>query len=81
MSVKVQAERKVHRELRAREALEQELNKYRDYCSIQEQEIEALRALLVKHGIEVTHTEERPVSGVRMDVVVEVNEQSEQDGT
>lgn len=74
MSVKVQAERRVHREIRAREALEQELNKYRDYCSIQEQEIDVLRRLLHKHGIEVAHVEERPISGVRMDVVAEVNE-------
>lgn len=74
MSVKIQADRKVHREIRAREALEQELNKYRDYCSIQEQEIEVLRGLLRKHGIEVSHVEERPISGVRMDVVAEVNE-------
>ncbi len=76
MSVKIQAEKRLARERRCREALEQEILKYRDYCTAQENEIDLLRGLLRKHGIEFEHTE-RPVVGSRIDVVAEVNELSE----
>lgn len=77
MSVKMQSERKLQRERCIKEALEQELAKFREYCAAQEQEIEALRALLRKHSI----TPETGYSGPRrpslintMDVVAEVNQ-------
>lgn len=73
MSVKNQAERRLLKERRAREACEQELTKFREYCAAQEREIEALQGLLRKHGIEF-QTTERPVMGSRIDVVAEVNE-------
>ena len=73
MSVKVQAERRLLRERRAREAVEQELSKFREYCSAQEREIEILQGLLKKHGIEFD-TIEKPVVGSTIDVIAEVNE-------
>lgn len=76
MSVKIQAEKRLARERRCREALEQELLKYREYCTAQENEIEALQGLLRKHGIEFERVE-RPVVGSTIDVVAEVNEFSE----
>ncbi len=76
MSVKIQAEKRLARERRCREALEQEILKYRDYCTAQENEIDLLRGLLRKHGIQFEHTE-RPVVGSTIDVVAEVNELSE----
>ena len=76
MSVKNQAERRLLKERRAREALEQELAKFREYCSAQEREIEALQGLLRKHGIEFQSTE-RPVMGSTINVVAEVNEPRE----
>lgn len=78
MSVKKQAERKLHRERRIKEALEQELAKFREYCAAQEQEIEALRSLLRKHGIAIEGRNgdagEKPVLSNKMDVVAEVNQ-------
>ncbi|GAB6024805.1 Voltage-gated hydrogen channel 1 [Chamberlinius hualienensis] len=79
MTVQVQADRKVHRERCARQALEMELNKYRDYCALQEEEIEMLRGLLRKHGIEFLEVKQRPISGVQMNVVAEVNEEEYSD--
>ncbi len=76
MSVKIQAEKRLARERRCREALEQEILKYREYCTAQENEIEALQGLLRKHGIEFERVE-RPVVGSTIDVVAEVNELSE----
>ena len=73
MSVKTQAERRLLKERRAREALEQELTKFREYCAAQEREIEALQGLLRKHDIDF-QTTERPVMGSKIDVVAEVNE-------
>lgn len=77
MSVQIQADRRVHRERCSRQALEMELNKYRDYCAIQEQEIEELRGLLRKNGIEYLQVKQNQISGVQMDVVAEVNEECE----
>ena len=76
MSVKIQAEKRLARERRCREALEQEILKYREYCTAQEKEIEALQGLLRKHGIDFDRVE-RPVVGSTIDVVAEVNELSE----
>ena len=72
MSVKTQAERRLIKERRVREAIEQELSKYREYCSAQEREIEALQGLLRKHNIQYDLVE-KPVMGSRFDVVAEVN--------
>ena len=76
MSVKVQAERKLTREGKLREALEHELSKYRQYCTEQEREIEALQMLLKQNGIEFTKNE-RPVMGSQLSVVAEVNNPSD----
>ena len=76
MSVKVQAERRLTRERRTREAVEQELAKFREYCAVQEKEIEALQALLRKHQIDF-ETVEKPVVGRTIDVIAEVIEYNE----
>lgn len=78
MSVKRQAEKRLLRERRLRQACEQELTKYRDYCSTQEQEIEILRGMLRKHGIEDANKLDRqPVVISTIDVVAEVNQVSD----
>lgn len=79
MSVKIQAEKKLLREKRLREACEQELAKYREYCSAQESEIEMLRGLLRKHGIEDIQPQLRPVVVSKIDVVAEVNQITDKD--
>jgi len=77
MSVKVQADKKVKRERRLRDACEQELMKYREYCAAQENEIEILRGMLRKHGITdfIPREIHRPVS--RINVIAEVTPVSE----
>ena len=77
LSVKVQAERRLARERRTREAVEQELCKFRDYCLVQEKEIEALQTLLRKHQI-VYDVVERPVVGRTIDVIAEVVNECQQ---
>lgn len=72
MSVKTQSERRLLRERVSREACEQELAKFREYCAAQEKEIEVLQGLLRKHGIEFEKVE-RPVMGRTIAVVAEVN--------
>ncbi|XP_074640405.1 voltage-gated hydrogen channel 1-like [Tubulanus polymorphus] len=72
MSVKVQADKKIHKERRIREAVEQELNKYREYCTAQEKEIEVLQALLKKHKIEFEKTNKPVVPVRKIDVIAEV---------
>ena len=74
-SVRRQAERRLLRERRTREALEQELAKFREYCSAQEFEIRCLQALLRKNGV-AYDVLQRPVTGRKIDVVVEVNKAS-----
>ena len=71
-SVRHQSERRLLRERRTREALEQELSKFREYCSAQEFEIRCLQALLRKNGV-TYDVLQRPVMGRKIDVVVEVN--------
>ena len=74
LTVKKQAEKKLQRERRLRQACEQELTKYREYCTAQEQEIELLRGLLRKHGIEdITRMDRPPIVVSTIDVVAEVN--------
>lgn len=72
--MKKQAEKRVQREKRLRNACEQELMKYREYCSAQESEIETLRGLLRKHGIKDIIPTEIPKPIKRIDVVAEVNQ-------
>lgn len=74
LTVKKQAEKKLQREKRLRQACEQELTKYREYCTAQEQEIELLRGLLRKHNIEdITRMDRQPIIVSTIDVVAEVN--------
>lgn len=61
------------RERRLRDACEQELMKYREYCLQQESEIETLRGLLRKHGISDMMPSEIPKPASRINVVAEVN--------
>ena len=74
MSVKIQAEKRLHKERLVREAVEQELTKFREYCSAQEAEIETLQALLRKHGIEFERLDHPVAPITRIAVVAEVNE-------
>ncbi|KAK3606428.1 hypothetical protein CHS0354_041365 [Potamilus streckersoni] len=74
LSVKKQAEKKIQRERRLRDACEQELTKYREYCMAQEKENEALRSLLRKHGISDIIPSEIPVPVSKISVVAEVNQ-------
>ncbi|KAH3885178.1 hypothetical protein DPMN_009169 [Dreissena polymorpha] len=73
MSVKIHAENKLKRERRLREASEEELMKYREYCTAQEREIEKLRELLIKHGITDIMPMEIPRPVSLMNVEVEEN--------
>ncbi|XP_077995963.1 voltage-gated hydrogen channel 1-like [Glandiceps talaboti] len=79
LSVKNQAEKKIAAQKRKCAELEQELEKFRQYCSVQEKEIEMLRDELEKHGItlETEEKKERPHSFTQVDVVVEVNKVNE----
>lgn len=79
LSVKKQADKKVLRERHLRDACEQELMKYREYCTAQEKEIEMLRGLLQKHGIKDLVESQLPVSVKKIDVVAEVNQVEEKD--
>lgn len=74
LSVKTQSEKKLFRERQLREACEQELEKFRECCSNQEREIEALREVLKAHGIEDLKRNEKPAVVSTIDVVAEVNE-------
>ena len=78
MSVKKQAEKKIQREKRLRLACEQELTKFREYCTAQEQEIELLRGLLRKHGIEFDNNDRQPPVVSTIDVIAEVNQIQEE---
>ncbi|XP_052800010.1 voltage-gated hydrogen channel 1-like isoform X2 [Mya arenaria] len=77
LSVKVQADKRLKRERRLRDACEQELMKYREYCAAQENEIDILRGLLRKHGITDFVPTEIPRPARRIDVIAEVNPVSE----
>ncbi|XP_046365721.2 voltage-gated hydrogen channel 1-like isoform X1 [Haliotis rufescens] len=77
MSVKRQSEKRLERERRLRTACEQELAKYRQYCSSQEREIELLQGILRKHGIEYIEKSQKPPTVSTIDVVAEVNQSSD----
>lgn len=82
MSVKRQAEKRLQKEKRLRLACEQELTKYREYCTAQEQEIEMLRGLLRKHGIDdYDKLDKQPVVVSTIDVVAEVNQVTDKSTT
>ncbi|XP_061197569.1 voltage-gated hydrogen channel 1-like [Saccostrea echinata] len=79
VSVKKQAEKKIQREKRLRLACEKELAKYREYCTTQEQEIELLKGLLVKHGIDLHRSQtQRPVVS-KIDVIADINQVDEKE--
>ncbi|XP_062605185.1 voltage-gated hydrogen channel 1-like [Saccostrea cucullata] len=79
VSVKKQAEKKIQREKRLRLACEKELAKYREYCTTQEQEIELLKGLLVKHGIDLNRSQtQRPVVS-KIDVIADINQVDEKE--
>lgn len=75
LSVKTQAEHKLHKERQMKEGIEQELMKCRDYANALEMEVELLRGLLKQHGIKeipssvVNNSEKSNV----ISVVAEVN--------
>nr|XP_002734225.2 PREDICTED: voltage-gated hydrogen channel 1-like [Saccoglossus kowalevskii] len=79
ISVKNQNEKKLAAQRRKCSELEQELEKFRQYCTVQENEIELLRDELKKHGItlEAEEKKERPQSLTQVDVIVEVNKVNE----
>ena len=76
LSVKLRADRRLQHERRTRDAVEQELSKFREYCTEQEKEIALLQAVLRKHGI-MFDVVERPIAASTISVVVEVNEVGE----
>ena len=51
--------------------------KYREYCAAQESEIETLRGLLRKHGIQDLVPSELPLPVKTIDVIAEVNQVDE----
>ena len=53
VSVETQAEKKIEQQKRLREEVEHELEKFRQYCTVQEKEIEVLREELKRHGISI----------------------------
>ena len=73
VSVKKQAEKKIQREKRLRMACEKELSKYREYCTTQEQEIELMKGLLLKHGIDLHESQTQPPEVSKMDIIADIN--------
>lgn len=72
--MKTQAEKRIEKEKGLRQAAETELVKFREYCTAQEREIEALQVLLNRHNIEFQKME-KPALPIRtIDVVAEVNQ-------
>lgn len=74
LSVKIQAEKRLNRERKTREAVEKELTKFRDYCTAQEAELEMLQNLLRKHGIDFEFNDRPLVPVTQIAVVAEVNQ-------
>lgn len=75
-SVRVLADRRLQHERRARAAVEQELAKFRAYCTAQEREIGSLHAALRKHGITVFEDSTMGrslVAAATISVIAEVN--------
>lgn len=73
VSVKKQAEKKIQREKRLRMACEKELSKYREYCATQEQEIELMKGLLLKHGIDLHESQSQPPEVSKKDIIADIN--------
>ncbi len=51
--METQAEKKIEQQKRLREEVDHELEKFRQYCAVQEKEIEVLREELKRHGIAI----------------------------
>jgi hypothetical protein len=79
VSVKKQAEKKIQREKRLRLACEKELTKYREYCTTQEQEIELMKGLLLKHGIDLHRSHSQPPVVSKIDVIADINQVDEKE--
>ncbi|KAK3576548.1 hypothetical protein CHS0354_011225 [Potamilus streckersoni] len=75
ISVKKEADEKIHKERKRREKCEQELTKYQGYYKAQQEEINALRSLLHQHGITgiVPSVLPRSVSDIDVDQLPEKN--------
>lgn len=73
-TVKKHADSKVNHEKHLRQAAENELTKYLEYCATLETEIEVLRQLLRKYGIRDVFPSEIPKPVSKMNVVAEVNQ-------
>ncbi|XP_071502371.1 voltage-gated hydrogen channel 1-like [Diadema antillarum] len=76
LSVETQAEKKIEQQKHLCEEVEHELEKFRQYCTAQEKEIEILRNTLNQHGIKIEddYVAEKPkISLNQVNVVVEVN--------
>ncbi|KAK7087553.1 voltage-gated hydrogen channel 1-like [Littorina saxatilis] len=73
LSIKRQAEKKIEREKHMREAGEQELAKFRSYCTSLEGEIDYLQRLLKQHGIQYTEKVQKRPQSRQISVEVEVN--------
>lgn len=70
------ADRRLQHERRARAAVEQELAKFRAYCTAQEREITSLHAALRRHGISISEDVAMArslVPAATISVVAEVN--------
>jgi len=74
LSMKTQSEKKIAKERSLKQAAEEELVKFREYCTAQEREIEALQLLLTQHGIEFQKMEKPNLPVRTIDVVAEVNQ-------
>lgn len=72
--MKARSEKKLAKERSLRQAAEAELVKFREYCTAQEREIEALQILLTQNGIEFQKMEKPQLPISKIDVVAEVNQ-------
>ena len=74
--MRVLADRRLQHERRSRAAVEQELSKFRAYCTAQEREIASLHATLRKHGIVISDDSAATrsmLAAATISVVAEVN--------
>ena len=74
LSMKTQAEKKLAKEKGLRQAAEAELVKFREYCTAQEREIEALQLLLTQNQIQFKKMDKPSLPVSTIDVVAEVNQ-------
>ncbi|KAL8605015.1 hypothetical protein ACOMHN_018817 [Nucella lapillus] len=80
VQIRHQAEKKVQRERHLREACEQELGKFRAYCTSLEGEVDYLRHLLRHHAIPYTEKVQKRPEGRQISVQAEVNHSLGQHG-